>query len=452
MNIQEKFENYIIEKKDMVKFSSLEISKGDVFIALQGSKYHGNKFINASLRKGAKYCITDKDHRFKNSNIIKVDNVIDYLSEIALKKRKKYKGKVIGITGSAGKTTLKETLAFFLKKENIISYSKKSYNNKLGVIISLLNLNLRSKIAIFEIGTNNFGEIRYLTNFIKPTEIFITNIQSTHLENFKSKKNIAIEKSDIFLLNDNKRKNLYINVTNNYEKLILNKAIDTKKLKIIRIDNSSKKYSISSIINKNNNYEVTYKINNKKIIFKFKSIIKFRLVNLLYCFAFFNENKIDTKIITKRYNYLKPVDGRGLIHNLFINNKKFKVIDESYNANPDTMDQTIDYFNNLKKPSKNKILILGNMNELGKNSDVFHQNLINRLKKNKFKIIILCGEFYRTSIKNLNKLKNKFIYLNNSNEIMNFVMSIIKHDDIIMIKCSNSTEVNKFTKILLKKG
>ncbi len=181
MNQISEFEKYILEKSNKVKISSKEINKGDIFLALKGKNFHGNQFINSSLRRGAKYCLTDNKNFAKNNKIIYVNSVINYLNKLALKKRDLYKGKVIGITGSAGKTTLKETLAFFLKRNEIISFSKKSYNNKLGVLISLLNINLNSTYSIFEIGTNNFGEIKNLTKIVKPTEIFITNIQSTHL-------------------------------------------------------------------------------------------------------------------------------------------------------------------------------------------------------------------------------------------------------------------------------
>ncbi len=231
MNKTDNLEQYIFQNKEKIKISSKDIKKGDIFLALKGKNFHGNKYINSSIRNGAKYCLTDNKNFKENKKIIYVKDIFKYLFQLAIKKRDLYSGKVIGITGSAGKTTLKETLAFFLKKNHTISYSKKSYNNTLGVLISLLNLNINSSYSIFELGTNNFGEIKSLTKIIRPSEIFITNIQSTHLENFKSKNNIAKEKSDIFNFNYNKeRKKLYLNVNNSYEKIILQKAKKEKKI------------------------------------------------------------------------------------------------------------------------------------------------------------------------------------------------------------------------------
>ena len=452
MNQISEFEKYILKKNNKVKISSKEISKGDIFLALKGKNFHGNQFINSSLRRGAKYCLTDNKNFAKNSKIIYVNNVINYLNNLALKKRDLYKGKVIGITGSAGKTTLKETLAFFLKRNEIISFSKKSYNNKLGVLISLLNINLNSTYSIFEIGTNNFGEIKNLTKIVKPTEIFITNIQSTHLQSFRSKKNIAKEKADIFNSKyNNQKRRLFLNINSDFENMLVQKAKKENNLNLVLINELNTKYFIKKIIDKNKFHRVYFSINKKKLVLDIKNPIRFRLINLLFCFAFFDQNSLKTNIITKWQKYLKPVDGRGLIHNILINKKKIKVIDESYNSNPDTMKQSIDYFTNIKKKDSQKILILGNMNELGKNTYKLHFKLLTELDKSDFKFVILCGEFFRRSIIKLNNPKNEFIYIEDRNEIMKFLNKKIHNNDIILIKCSNSTVVNKFAKNLLKK-
>ena len=448
-----KFEKYIISKKNKVQISSKDIRNGDIFLALRGKKFHGNKFINEAINKGARFCLTDNKDFKKNKKILYVKNIYKYLEVIAKRKRDLYKGKVIGITGSAGKTTLKETLAFFLKKDQIISFSEKSYNNKLGVLISLLNLNLNSNFAIFEIGTNNFGEIKFLSKLVEPSEVFITNIQSTHLENFQTKDNIAREKADIFISKYNKkRKKLYLNVSSKSENILITKAKKEKKLKIIRIDNLSKKYLIKKISPFNKSYKVTFLINKKKINIIIKSVIMHRLNNLLFCLAFYAENSLNIKSIVSRHKFLKPVQGRGLIHNIILNEKKLNIIDESYNANPDTMLQSIEYLKNIKTKNNKKIIILGTMNEMGNSSNKVHYNLLKKLDETIFKFVILCGEFFETSIKKFVNPQNEFIYFKNKNKIMKFLENKVHNNDIILIKCSNATDINKFAKILLKQG
>ncbi len=450
MRYEYKIEKYIFSNHNLVKIDSRDIKRGDIFLALKGSKKHGNEFVSHAIKKGAKYCISDQKFVTKNKKIIFVKNIFNFISLIAQKKRFKYKGNVIAITGSAGKTTLKETLSFFLLKKFKTSFSQKSYNNYLGVLLSILNLDLKSKYAVFELGTNNFGEIRILTKLVKPLEIFITNIQSTHLENFENKKNIAKEKSEIFFYKyNNLRKKIYLNIISESEKIILQKAKIQKNLKIVLVNNKSKKYFIKKIIDKNNYFEVYFSIKNKIIKIYTDNIIESRLNNLLFCYAFFVENKIDDKIISKFFNKLKPVDGRGLQHKICINNINVNVIDESYNANPDTMLQSVEYFSNLRLPPNKKILILGDMNELGKISYKMHIKLLNNIELYRFKLVLLCGEFLRRSVSKIKLQNNHYVYLENKIKMINFIKNNIHKNDIILIKCSNKTEVNSFTKKLL---
>mgnify|MGYP001230355139 FL=1 len=118
MSPDTEFENYLLKKSQKIKINSNDIKKGDIFLALKGSKTHGNYFIDDSIKKGAKYCITNKQYKSNkiSKKIILVRDIFDYLIKLAKIKRSLYKGSVVGITGSAGKTTLKETLSFYLKK------------------------------------------------------------------------------------------------------------------------------------------------------------------------------------------------------------------------------------------------------------------------------------------------------------------------------------------------
>ena len=136
-------ENYIIDNENKLKINSNEITNGDIFVALQGNNYHGNTFIEHALANGAKYIVTDKvilGNLFHNS--IQVEDIFLYLSMIASRKRNMFKGKIIAVTGSLGKTSIKENLNFFLSTQVSVSFSIKGYNNFLGVLISLINMNL----------------------------------------------------------------------------------------------------------------------------------------------------------------------------------------------------------------------------------------------------------------------------------------------------------------------
>ena len=266
-NLDKIIEDYLLRNENKLKIHSNDILNGDVFTALQGKNTHGNKYINEALDNGAKYIVTDKNlGSFTNeNNIFLVNDVSLFLLTIANKKRNSFKGKVIGITGSVGKTSVKESLKFLLSFESKVSASIKSYNNYLGVLISLINMDNFSDYAIFEIGTNNFHEIRKLTSIIMPQQVIVTNIFPTHLESFKTTRNIAVEKSDIFNPKFNPRTELLLLPNSNSDELFL--YDQAKKMKISKILTVGKKtnsnYYIREI-NKTNKKNIIIKVNKNK--------------------------------------------------------------------------------------------------------------------------------------------------------------------------------------------
>lgn len=456
-----KLENYLINNFEKIKINSNDLSIGDVFVALQGKNNHGNIYIKDSIEtKGAKFVITEKkydklNNRKQNERIICVDDVFKFLQDIAEKKRNLYKGTIIGITGSSGKTSVKEALKFFLSSEFIISASIKSYNNYLGVLISLLNLNLSSKFAIFEIGTNNFNEIKILTKIIQPSQVIITNIHSTHLENFINTRNIAIEKSDIFNPKINNKIKVVISKNSNSDESFIKKIAQRYKIEsIITLGNNNKEtYNLINIESLDDGYYlINLKENNKNLSIKLNTNIDFRIHNLIFCLIIFKYNKIKLDNFFYKLNDLLPVMGRGLKTNIKFNNHNLLLIDESYNASPFTMLQSIVYFSEIKSHFQHeKILILGDMNELGKNSIDFHIKILNELLTYSFKKVIICGELFNTAIKKTSNNSKLIIYMRNKTEILDYLKLNINNNDLLLIKCSNSTEVNSFAKDLINK-
>ena len=185
-------------KLNKASINSKDIKKNDIFFAIKGKKNDGNKFISEAIKKGASIVVTDKSTREINSkNIIKVKNSLDFMTKISSSIRDTYPGQIIGITGSCGKTTLKELLANCLNKFGKASYSPKSYNNKYGVPLSLFNLNINNNYGVFEIGMDKKGEIDFLSSIVKPNIGVITNISYAHAKNFKSISDIAKAKAEI---------------------------------------------------------------------------------------------------------------------------------------------------------------------------------------------------------------------------------------------------------------
>jgi len=428
---------------DKIKIHSNQINKGDVFLALAGKKNHGNDFIEDAIKKGASYIITDKkiDINSHNENIVVVKNSLHFLKKISVEKRKLYNGKVIGITGSIGKTSIKENLKFFLNSYFIISASIKSYNNYLGVIISLINLNLKSDFAIFEIGTNDFYEIRKLTSLVKPSQVIISNIYQTHLENLINTRNVAIEKSDIFNPKYNSLAELLIIPNENIdEKFIIKQAKKYNINNIISIGRSlNSDIKILGLKNKKD-LSINVKIKNKDKIINFyinKNQIH-RINNILCCFAIFIYNKINLNYFTSLTNNIPEIEGRGKINQININKKKINLIDESYNASPQSMKACINYFKDIKTTKEQKkLLILGDMKELGDNSLNYHIEILEYLVTKKLSNVIICGELLKIA---LDKICNKNILsMNDINSIIEFAKNNLNNKDIVLIKGSNSS-------------
>ena len=451
MELNDKIKKYIFNNSNKIKINSKDIKKNDIFLALNGKKNHGNKFLVDAFKFGAKYCITDK--KYKNSektdNILFVENIYSYLKKISVQKRSLFNGEVIGITGSAGKTSLKEYLSFFLKKKYKVSASIKSYNNNLGVMISILNMNINSNFAIFEIGTNNFNEIRDLTKLVMPSQIFITNILSTHLENFKNKKNIAIEKSDIFKKKYNPNaKKLFFHMNSKEEKIINSIAKKEKLTTVIKTGKLGLDCYINFIKDYKSKYQIGLKILNKKFFFVIDKYENYQINNLIFVLAFCIINKINTNFIFQKKIKFPKIDGRGAIYKIKINNINNQLIDQSYNANPETMLQSIRNFSKIKNIRFQRILILGQMNELGLDELKFHCLIIKEITQHVFDDVILSGDLFKKALKMFPSFKNKFIYKSTCKGIMSYLEKNLHKKAMIMTKCSNATEVNKFVTLL----
>ena len=449
-------ENYIINSFNKLKINSNDVKKGDIFIALKGKKKHGNQFISKAIKKGAKFIITDKKIKKSSSKkIILVQDTHKYLSELASKKRNLFNGKVIGITGSIGKTSVKENLNFFLSKHIKVSSSIKSYNNLLGVTISILNLNKNSLFGIFEVGTNNFNEINVLSSILKPDQVVITNINPTHLENFKNTRNIAIEKSDLFNPKYNPNINTVILPISNKDEEFMFRI--TKKYKIKKVitfgNNKKANFYIKKFRVLNNFQSEIYLHVGKKIIkFKVPSSFEQHSLNIIISYIVFILNKIKTNNFFKLIKKFPIVHGRGMKHKLQIGNKKINLIDESYNASPTSMDNSINYFENLIcEKNQKKFLVLGQMNELGKKDLFFHRNLVIKLSKTNIYKVIFCGNIYKDILNKITFNKEKFSNVSNENGIMSLLIKEIHNNDIILVKCSNNTKVNLFVQHLLNK-
>ena len=174
------------------------IKPGDIFFALKGDNFNGNTYAKQALEEGAAYVVVDEDLEFKDDRVIQVPDVLEFMQELATTHRRQFKIPIIAIAGSNGKTTTKELMLGALSTQYKVHATARNFNNHIGVPITLLSMPKDTEIGLIEIGTNNFGEIAFLSELLEPNYGMITNIGKEHLEGFGDLEGVAREESELY--------------------------------------------------------------------------------------------------------------------------------------------------------------------------------------------------------------------------------------------------------------
>ncbi len=441
----------IIKKKIMfegVSINSKQIKKNNLFVAIKGKNHDGHIFVKEALKNKANYCVVEKKVNILNkTKLIKCSSSINFLNKLAILKRSSTNLKVIGITGSSGKTTLKTLLGKILSEYGKTYFSQKSYNNHIGVPLSLCNIENDLKYGVFEIGMSNKGEVRKLSNLVKPNIAIITNIGEAHIENFVNLNGIAKAKSEII---DNIKKNGYL-ILNSDDKYFnyLSKLAKEKKINILSFGKSKKSNAklVKNKLYKNYN-NLHFRVLDKNIFLKVKNANPLIISNILFSLLTLQILDLDVTKIINFSNYFQLAEGRGKVHLISRYKKKFKLIDESYNANPSSVKNAINNFSKVKKKNEKKFLLLGDMLELGKKSDNYHKNLAHLINSSDIDKLFIYGENAFKTYQKTYKAKQGNI-LQNLNDFDEIFADIINNDDYLMIKGSNATGLNRLSKIII---
>ncbi len=440
----------IFKKIKPFKFNGLKVDsrlvkKNNLFLALKGKNNNGSNFINEAFKKGAACIISNSNINLKKKKIIKTKNPILFLNQFAELKRKYTSAKIIAITGSAGKTSLKNLIKNILQNFGKTHYSPKSFNNHFGVPISLSNLNPDDKFGVFEVGMSKPNELRKLTKLIKPHLGIITNIGDAHIENFKNIKGIANAKSEI-IENILPGGSVILNRDDKFFKYLFNKAkINGLKIYTFGMHKGSD-ICAKKILKKGSNSRILVNIGNKNIDL---DIGDQNIHNVLASLAVLKELEIDPTRIVKKYKNIDLTDGRGKKHNILRYNKKFRLIDESYNANPQSVKNAINKFNLIKKNNFKKYLLLGDMLELGPKSEKYHRELSKVINNSDIDKVFIKGKKTIFTYKYLKKNKRGNIF-QNEEDIDICLDKVMSNNDFLMIKGSNATGLNNFANKIIK--
>ena len=431
-----------------ISINSREVKKNDIFFAIKGKKVDGNNFVSDAMRKKISFAVVNKINKnFSRMKQIKVENSLSFLTNCSNIYRENINAKIISITGSCGKTTLKEMMRHILGKISKTSFSKKSYNNKYGVPLSLINIKQSDKFGVLEVGMDKKGEIDYLSKIIKPDLGVITNISLAHSKNFKNINLIAQAKAEI-IKNIKKNGTLVLNMDDKFFYFHRNLAIK-KNLKVISFGIKNKFSMIRLIKTKRlkNKYELFIKVNNRNLSFYSLNINQSNIYNILATLASIYTS-VNLKNLSKDiFLDFKIPSGRGDISSLKIYNKNIFLVDETYNSNPLSLKVAIENYDRIETKNSEKYLILGDMLELGKHSLKQHKSISKIINKTEINKVFVIGKYIKKTFEGLKENKKARI-LSKKKDIIKLIKNNLKNNDYLMIKGSNSTDLHKITENL----
>ena len=431
-----------------ISIDTKTLKKNDVFFAIKGKKLNGNNFVSEAFQKGASLAVVNKlSVKNSSSRQIKVKNTLNFLTKCSKIYRKNLLTKIIAITGSCGKTTLKEMLGSSLNKISKTTYSPKSFNNKYGVPLSILNIKQSDKFGVLEVGMDKKGEIDYLTKIIKPDLGIITNISYAHSKNFSNIKGIANAKAEI-ISNIKPSGTIILNGDDDFfhyhKKIGLNKNLSVLSF---GINNQFLSTKLIKVKKKKNKFHLLIKVGNSNYVFYSNNNNKSNIYNILATLTVINLFCDLKKINRNIFLNFKSPEGRGDFSKIKIDKKNFNLVDETYNSNPLSLKTAIENFDKIAVNKSNKYLILGDMLELGKHSIKQHKLISRNINKSNINKVYVYGKFIKETFKGLKKNKKAKI-LDKKSEIIDLIKQDLNNNDYLMIKGSNATGLHKITNIL----
>ena len=420
-----------------ISIDTRTIKKDSLFIAIKGDKFDGNDFVQEAFEKGASLAIADnkKFLKIRNKKIVYVKNTIGALKKISENIIKKYGGNVIAITGSNGKTTTTNIIANSL---NNTSKTIGNYNNEIGMPLSIINASPKSKNIIIEIGAAKAGDIDYLSRILNPFIGVITNIGNSHLETLKNINGVLKVKSEIV---NNIKKGGYLIVPNenkkhlNYWKLIR----DDINIYSFGMTKSADFFASDIRVKREGmHFKISSKLIDKDIQIKTSLEGEHNIKNILSSFAIHyclenNINDFALKLNSNKIKNVRQIKSKWL--------KGSTLIDDTYNANPDSSKKSIDL---LSKYKKNTILVIGDMLELGKYKKKLHKEVGEYAKANGINIVLGFGELTKETIKAFGK---KGIFFDNEESLKSYLINNITSKDVILIKGSRGMKMERFINV-----
>lgn len=406
-----------------VTTDSRTITQGCVFVALKGEHFDGNDFALNVAEEGIAACvIADRKDLPQHERLFVVEDSLKALQELANYHRKQLDTPIIGITGTNGKTTTKELVSAVLAKKYNILFTQGNFNNQLGVPLTLLRIKPDTELAVIEMGASHPGDINELTGIGEPNYGMITNIGRAHLRDFGGYEGVIKTKNEMYQYIAAHKGLLFVNKDN---ELLMDLS---KSINKVTYGTSNDADIQGKLLSANPYLSVEW--NGKKIDTQLVGDYNFENVMAAICIGtYFNVAAND---IVEALSSYRPTNNRSQV----IETAHNRVVMDAYNANPTSMSHSIKNFRNICK--SDNLLILGDMRELGNESEQEHKNILELIKELRFENVYLVGEEFQRVAKN-----SKFSTFINVEELAQYLQQHPVSGRDILVKGSNSIHLNK---------
>ena len=423
LEIQELYSIFL--KHPVVSTDTRDIAENSLFFALKGENFNGNKFAAEALSKGASFAIVDETESTQDDRFILVNDVLKSLQELAAYHLQQRKLPVLAITGTNGKTTTKELVNAVLSKKYNVHATRGNLNNHIGVPLTILAMTNSTDMLVIEMGANHVGEIEKLCSIAQPSFGLITNIGKAHLEGFGSLEGVIKAKKELYEYVSGNEGVLFVNGSDD---LLLNLSDGAQRVLYGNADSNEYVFNLEE-----SNPYITVKWRKKNEGSGSEHVVLSRILGA------YNFENIAAAICIGNHFDISPSDIATAIEEYLPNNNRSQIMEtdtnrivlDAYNANPTNMKAAIDSFSQMTGITK--VLILGDMLELGKYSEEEHEIIGELIHKQDFAKVFLVGE-------NFGKLKGSgaFTHFDNVELAREFFDDTPLTHSLILIKASRS--------------
>ena len=423
----------IFLKHPIICTDSRVCPENSIFFALKGDNFNANAFALSALEKGCSYALVDEAEYAIDDRFILVEDVLATLQELAIYHRKKLGTTILGITGTNGKTTTKELIAAVLREKYNVLFTQGNLNNHIGVPLTLLKLNSSHEIAVIEMGANHPGEIKQLAEIACPDYGIITNVGKAHLEGFGSFEGVKQTKKELYDYIFVNGKEIFINKDNADLNEMAGAAgfKTTDRVNKYSLDINNDCFTCGEIKSCSPFLNMECTIDTAETITINTQLIgAYNAENVLAAVAIGHYFEVENNSIKRGLENYVPQNNRSQL-TITENNK---LVVDAYNANPTSLRAAI--LNFAQMDIENKTLIIGDMLELGEQSKVEHQNIIDLLQQNKFHNVLLVG-------KEFSETMNSFHCFVDVTELLKHIEKQPIKNHFVLIKGSRGIKLEK---------